>query len=481
MAAADGPAKAPKGPPKEGSSVHDIVCSRLLECLTPDRQFKVEARTYKELMCLVGPEGFAKCVSRLIIQEALPFPFKRCFMTETISIEQRFENLKQYQGPVFRHAPKIPHTKVVSKVGRFFERFPAKYCDHYLILGTGEDTYETIDILSDYFLEEPRVRSVGYGEKHSPVEHWQDSSLHGRWLPALFTDPAQRVLTARVLREWLYAKGQPRIVEARQGKPSTYMTLFQQLRPRRVLDVASAWGDRLLAAIAFGVDMYVGVDANPDLLPGYQRILEAFVPADQRHRFPMIISPSESVALPDGVLYDLILMSPAPFRTETYSNPLNQASNYANYAQWMTKYFFATLRVMWDHLADHGSIAITILDRTDKDNALHYVEVVQLYLQYKMRGAVMDGVIWWSGSGADVPFWMWRKDPRGHDEAKRLEAKALLRKHYAPLYWEVVRQEQAGDRPAKRGAEADGGDPLAPGPGPGQKGAEGAPQHRSGL
>lgn len=25
---------------------------------------------------------------------------------------------------------------------------------------------ETIDILSDYFLEEPRVRSVGYGEKH---------------------------------------------------------------------------------------------------------------------------------------------------------------------------------------------------------------------------------------------------------------------------------------------------------------------------
>lgn len=41
-------------------------------------------------------------------------------MTETISIEQRFENLKQYQGPVFRHAPKIPHTKVVLPLPSIF-------------------------------------------------------------------------------------------------------------------------------------------------------------------------------------------------------------------------------------------------------------------------------------------------------------------------------------------------------------------------
>eukprot|EP00668_Euglena_longa_P033361 GGOE01042918.1.p1 GENE.GGOE01042918.1~~GGOE01042918.1.p1 ORF type:complete len:473 (+),score=141.36 GGOE01042918.1:34-1452(+) len=450
----------PKAAQAEGSSPQDIVFHRLLnECLTPDRQFKVDAQIYKECMYLLGPDQLAKCVSRLIVQEALPFPFKRFFMTDSLSIEQRFETLRRYEGPVFHHTPKIPHTKVVSKAGRFFERFPATYCNAYVVLGTEEDTYETIDILSDFFLEEPRVCSVGYGERHSPMEHWQNAALHNRWLPALLADPAQRVLTSRVLREWLYAKAQPRIVEARQGKPSTYMTLFRQLQPRRVLDVASAWGDRLLAAIAYGVDKYVGVDANPDLAPGYERILEAFVPPDQRHRFQMITAPSENAKLPEGVRYDLILMSPAPFRTETYSNPMDQASNYATYEEWMVRYFFATLRVMWDHLEDNGSVAITILDRTDRANPLHYVEVVQLYLQYKMRSAVMDGVIWWSGSGADVPFWMWRKDPRGHDERRRLEAKELMRKHYAALYQEVVRQEQTGGREQKRRREEEETDP----------------------
>ena len=119
---------------------------------------------------------------------------------------------------------------------------------------------------------------------------------------------------------------------------------LSHLHFRRVLDVASAWGDRLLAAIAYDLDMYVGVDANPDLEPGYEAILEQFVAPEQRHRFPMLISPSEKVALPEGVQYDLVLMSPAPYRTEVYSNPRDQASNYATYEQWLVDYFFATLR-----------------------------------------------------------------------------------------------------------------------------------------
>lgn len=49
---------------------------------------------------------------------------------------------------------------------------------------------------------------------------------------------------------------------------------------------------------------------------------------------------------------------------------------------------------------------------------------------------------------------MWRKDRTaaaedggadGVHEARRLEAKALLKKHYGAVYWAVVRQEQAGD------------------------------------
>ena len=36
----------------------------------------------------------------------------RFFMTENMSIEERFENLKRYMGPIFHKKPKIPYTKV---------------------------------------------------------------------------------------------------------------------------------------------------------------------------------------------------------------------------------------------------------------------------------------------------------------------------------------------------------------------------------
>ena len=107
---------------------------------------------------------------------------------------------------------------------------------------------------------------------------------------------------------------------------------------------------------------------------------------------------------------------------------------------------------IWEHLADDGSLAITILDRTDKQNPLNYVEVVQLYLQYKMIGAVMDGTIWWSGTMADVPFWMWRKDLREHSEARRLQAKAALKQHYPVIYDAVVRQAAVDTAPPSKRA-----------------------------
>ena len=132
-----------------------------------------------------------------------------------------------------RRRPKIPLSKVQSRMGRFWERYSDRYRGWYTVIGDST-SYETIDILSDYFLEGPRVRSMGYGERDSPMDHWRQPRLHPRWLPTLFQDPEQRVLTCRTLREWLYARGTPRIVEARQGRPSLYMTMFQLLKPKCV-------------------------------------------------------------------------------------------------------------------------------------------------------------------------------------------------------------------------------------------------------
>lgn len=56
--------------------------------------------------------------------------------------------------------------------------------------------------------------------------------------------------------------------------PVLMATVYHVLRSRRVLDLSAGWGDRLSAALALPqVEEYLGIDPNPALVPGMERLV----------------------------------------------------------------------------------------------------------------------------------------------------------------------------------------------------------------
>ena len=122
---------------------------------------------------------------------------------------------------------------IMSTNNIFYKIFKIKYNNNFCYIKEKEDNYEKINVIGDYFTEEPRIKSIGYGETLSPYEYWKTN--YKEIIQKLQENKTK--LTTYNLREVIYSK----ITEARQGKPSVYKTLYEFFKAKKVLDPASAW------------------------------------------------------------------------------------------------------------------------------------------------------------------------------------------------------------------------------------------------
>ena len=72
----------------------------LRQYVTADGQLDLDEGAFKDCLDKWGPDHFARAVSRLIVADDLPFPYKKHFMTETGSLTDKFGNLRAYKGQV---------------------------------------------------------------------------------------------------------------------------------------------------------------------------------------------------------------------------------------------------------------------------------------------------------------------------------------------------------------------------------------------
>ena len=100
----------------------------------------------------------------------------------------------------------------------------------------------------------PQARRVG-DEHGSPSEAWGNASFREALVRHALQDcgrgGASDGLSPHALREAVYhVHGK----EATGFKQSLALSVLRLLRARRVLDISAGWGDRLVAAIAVGVE-----------------------------------------------------------------------------------------------------------------------------------------------------------------------------------------------------------------------------------
>lgn len=387
------------------------ICGTLIsQHLQANGQLLVPKDALDKLKQEFGVPALAKGLSRTIstggTQSApLPYPFKRYFMGDAT---QMLRALSSFDWE--SRKAESPYTTIHGLLSRTSMFAPFTFDEGYLRIRSDPADYAAMDVVTDFFTEEPRLRSRRLGSKHCPFDLWINPALNVQWLEGLLSGgkPTYDHLSSESLRETMAYSTIAR--ECTQFKPSLGVAVLRLLQGRRVLDFSSGWGDRLIAAIAAGVDRYVGVDPNPDLQPGYQQIIEQF--AEGSTRFSMIQAPFQTAELPDEEPYDLVFTSPPYFNFELYSNPLHQSANEGTSLQgWLRGFLFPTLQKAWIMLKEGGHMALHIVDINPRVGA--FTEVMNLYIQGWLPGAFYRGVVCSDGgeSSRNRPIWIWRKQP----------------------------------------------------------------------
>jgi hypothetical protein len=307
----------------------------------------------------------------------MEFPYKRTFIKD---INQRFENLTK------TILKKNYENKVIPKGYNFKNKF---ITPNVLFTFIGEDYYS--DVLSDIFNEQERIRT-SKSKKKSLFDTFNEDKLLQKQISIMKSEEEKR--------EYIYEKlGR---LEATQFKPCIMIAVLDYFNSRKVLDMSSGWGDRLIGCIALanslpslkdpGEDLlkkegssregdrfvYHGFDPNGNLQNGYEQIKK--FNKNNNNEFIIKQRCFETLKLGEDLeenYYDLFFSSPPFFDLEIYSKDGNQSTSmYTTFDVWLVDFLFKSLFTVYFALKEKGNMLIHISDYYD----FHICEPMCLFL-----------------------------------------------------------------------------------------------------
>lgn len=313
----------------------------------------------------------------------MEFPYKRTFIIQTHN--ELFDNLTKYTPTLLHSHWKhcLPYT------------FHNKFGESYLLFDTSEHDYWNINILTDLFVEAVRLKCVVSGF----------DSVHDLWHKNKKLQTEVLKLTngskdPRELREALYSIKW--VKECSLYKPTLAYTFIKYFNAKKVLDLSAGWGDRLLGAMAAGVQVYHGYDPNMDMKEHYNKMIDMFKKDNQDIR--VMNQPMDEVNVLTEY-YDLFHTSPPFFDKEIYSLEKTQStSKYKTLDDWLTLFLFEYVKKGWAGLIKGGTFTIYIADTP----TIKICDKMNDYIMKELQGTYMGAIGLKSGNRI-FPCWCWKK------------------------------------------------------------------------
>lgn len=156
-------------------------------------------------------------------------------------------------------------------------------------------------------------------------------------------------------------------------------SIYTLFKPKRVLDMSSGWGDRLISSSLYGINTYIGVDPNSELHPRYKQMIDMYAP---KKDYKMICKPFEDITDNDiGIEpFDMMFSSPPYFTTERYSSDDTQSFNrYSNIDTWLKGFMYPSLDICYKHLKVGGILAFVLSDTRQGDKIVNFTQQVLEY------------------------------------------------------------------------------------------------------
>jgi len=271
------------------------------------------------------------------------YPYYRYF-TDDETIRKYMDKLTDYKTTVTDQSVKYPFLKQ-ARWELDFEGAP------YTIINYPEE-YPDLEVISEYFNQQCRVRCIHHPSKDSHLEYFQS---HYKDIIEWLRKEGKPV-TPKTMDEAVWKNGPSMCTTF---KPKIIKKLIKLFGADRVLDISAGWGDRLIGAIAAGVEEYQGYDPSPCVQKGYKQIVDFFKP---KGKFVVDQIPFEE-AKPKKGHYDLVMSSPPYFDLEVYvkgEGEKKQSIYGLNERQWYTTKLMEWINVAYDGLRKGGILALNI-------------------------------------------------------------------------------------------------------------------------
>ena len=270
--------------------------------------------------------------------------------------------------------------------------------------------YNNTNVLIEYFVEDIRIECKNLNIKKSPKQYYIDNKKKvDKKFKYLMTKKKIKK-NDKVKKYNLYKS----IIKNEIKKDCDLFPLFVPLfiyctfKPRKVLDMSSGWGDRLMCSLLYGNCSYTGVDPNSKMQPRYKNIIDTFS-KNNKNTFKVIESPFEDVKLTGK--YDLMFSSPPYFNAEQYSDDANQSfKRYSNIDLWLDKFMFKSIDKIWKHLIIGGFLILIINDTYIINKVVHFTDQIMKYILTK-NGSKFINMLKYKNDKVVQPIWIFQKLP----------------------------------------------------------------------
>jgi hypothetical protein len=317
-------------------------------------------------------------------------------------------NKKYYKikYPFMKYILNFNKLKILNKIKNFnpiiHNTIPNKFINYnfkqifekYILIEDDWITNLYINSLTDYFTEPIRI-TCSFAHNIPIIDYWNKNKN------ILITNTKKKygIVNILYLREMLYNDKNVKICN--NFRITISLAILNIFKPKKWLDISAGWGDRLISAILYGVDLYYATDPNINLHPYYQQIINTLVDKPNRKNFIIKNSGFENLDIMYDY-FDIVFSSPPFFDLEIYSTFENDSLVKYNSADlWSEQFLKPTLVKSYNHLKLNGHLILYIntpdyvLKQFKKlDNIMQYQGVIYFYDKSDLKPKFRKIYVW---------------------------------------------------------------------------------------
>ena len=248
------------------------------------------------------------------------------------------------------------------------------------------DYMENVNIykITDFFSEEVRVK-CNFKDHISPYNFYRNSKYYHQ----------NKTVKYEEIDDFIYNNS-----KLCSNFPVTVaQEVYRYFKAKKVLDFSAGWGDRLIAALAYGCE-YTGVDPNKDMINKYAAMIDFF--SADFEKYNVYTQGFEDFIVVEK--YDLVFTSPPFFDLEVYSDDQTQSiKKFPSLEEWKKNFMFMSVKKSKQSLIKGGHLALYISDF----NKTKYVKDIINYA--KNIGLIYKGYLSWKAEKYAKKIFVWQK------------------------------------------------------------------------